>query len=88
MATSSMTVSANASIGRVAPLKVSQVQALRYAPGPASIKQRSLRVVANENAKRGKGGEEGGRKFDDSVFGKMAKSPNFTLLAAAISKVS
>jgi uncharacterized surface protein with fasciclin (FAS1) repeats len=84
MATSSMTVSANASIGRVAPLKVSEVQALRYAPRPASIKQRSLRVVADE--KRGKGGEEGGRKFDDSVFGKMAKSPNFTLLAAAISK--
>lgn len=84
MATSSMTVIANARIGRVAPLKVSQTQALRYAPRPASIRQKDLRVVADE--KRGKGGEEGGRKFDDSVFGKMAKSPNFTLFASAIAK--
>jgi uncharacterized surface protein with fasciclin (FAS1) repeats len=38
------------------------------------------------NEKQGKGGEEGGRKFDDSVFGKLAASPNFTLLSSAISK--
>jgi uncharacterized surface protein with fasciclin (FAS1) repeats len=38
------------------------------------------------NEKQGKGGEEGGRKFDDSVFGKLAQSPNFTLLSSAISK--
>lgn len=82
---SSMTTCVNANVGRVAPcLKVSQTQALRYAPRPASLRQKAFRVMANE--KQGKGGEEGGRKFDDSVFGKMAKSPNFTLLASAIVK--
>ncbi|KAK9818062.1 hypothetical protein WJX72_006455 [[Myrmecia] bisecta] len=38
------------------------------------------------NEKQGKGGEEGGRKFDNSVFGKLAQSPNFTMLASAVVK--
>lgn len=62
------------------------VSGLRAASRHSQIKQRgSLLIMANE--KQGKGGEEGGRKFDDSVFGKLAKSPNFTLLASSAVKV-
>lgn len=86
MASSSMTARGHATVARVnASLRVSQAQALRVAQRPATIRQhKAFRVMANE--KQGKGGEEGGRKFDDSVFGKMAKSPNFTLLASAVTK--
>ncbi|EIE27701.1 Fasciclin-domain-containing protein [Coccomyxa subellipsoidea C-169] len=84
---SSMTVHTRVSssaFGRAAPrFRVSLTQALRLAPAP-NRHQKAFHVRANE--KQGKGGEEGGRKFDDSVFGKLAKSPNFPLLSSAILK--
>ena len=86
---SSMTVPTRASssaFSRAAPrFRVSLTQALRLAPAHKRH-QKAFHVRANE--KQGKGGEEGGRKFDESVFGKLAQSPNFTLLSSAIMKVS
>eukprot|EP00199_Chlamydomonas_sp_CCMP681_P003566 CAMPEP_0119105928 /NCGR_PEP_ID=MMETSP1180-20130426/3755_1 /TAXON_ID=3052 ORGANISM="Chlamydomonas cf sp, Strain CCMP681" /NCGR_SAMPLE_ID=MMETSP1180 /ASSEMBLY_ACC=CAM_ASM_000741 /LENGTH=183 /DNA_ID=CAMNT_0007091109 /DNA_START=81 /DNA_END=632 /DNA_ORIENTATION=- len=50
----------------------------------APVSRRALVVVANE--KQGKGGEEGGAKFDNSVYGTVAKNANFMLLGASIAK--
>jgi hypothetical protein len=63
----------------------SKVSVARVASRSAGAKGRgALVVVANE--KQGKGGEEGGVKFDRSVFGIVASNANYITLGSAIQK--
>ena len=45
-------------------------------------------VVRAEKVSHGKGGEEGGRSFNNDAFGMVAKNANYALFASAITKVS
>jgi hypothetical protein len=49
---------------------------------PIAARRASLLIVA-----QGKGGEEGGKAWDKSVYGRVGASGNFSLLANAIAKV-
>lgn len=44
-------------------------------------------VVRAEKISHGKGGEEGGKAFNNDAFGMVAKNANYGLFASAISKV-
>jgi uncharacterized surface protein with fasciclin (FAS1) repeats len=54
----------------------------------ASRSRRALVIRRAEGGKvsHGKGGEEGGRSFNNDAFGMVAKNANYLLFAAAVSK--
>jgi hypothetical protein len=70
---------------RAAPAKVSAARVAAHRSVAGGKGRRALVVVANE--KQGKGGEEGGAKFDRTAFGIVASNANYGVLGSAVVKV-